>query len=100
MLMNQAVDRVDHEHGPNRKLHDIAIDHPISIANRSAAYPDRELHRNIVDDNPARQRVPNRVALLRLSRRKAPVVLLSQPRRALAVAVLRHEVGASGLALS
>ena len=47
-LVNQALDCVDHEQGSNRKLDQISIDHPVSITGRSAAYPDRELHRKFL----------------------------------------------------
>ena len=40
-LPNQAFDCVDHKHGPNRKLDQIAVDNPVSITGGSGSYPDR-----------------------------------------------------------
>jgi hypothetical protein len=40
-LPNQALDCVDHKHGPNRKLDHIPVDNPVSITGGSGSYPDR-----------------------------------------------------------
>ena len=99
-LPNEAVDCVDHKQGPNRELDQIPVENPVSITGGSGTYPDRQIHRQFPDNYPARQRLANDVALLRLSRRQAPVVLLGQARGAVASTVVLDEVRASGLALS
>jgi len=40
-LPNQALDCVDHKHGPNRKLYQIPVENPVSITGGSGPYPDR-----------------------------------------------------------
>ena len=40
-LPNQALDCVDHKHGPNRKLDQIPVENPVSITGGSGSYPDR-----------------------------------------------------------
>jgi hypothetical protein len=97
---NRALDCVDHEHGPDRKLDRIPVENPVSIAGGSGSYPHRRFHRNLPDNNPVRQCVADDITFLRLSRGQAAVVLLGQPRRTVASAVFRDEVGASGLPLS
>jgi len=39
-LPNHALDCVDHKHGPNHKLDQITVDHPISITSGSGSYSD------------------------------------------------------------
>lgn len=40
-LPNQALDCVDHKHGPNRKLDQIPVENPVSITGGSGSYPHR-----------------------------------------------------------
>ena len=40
-LENQALDCIDHKHGPNRKLDQIPVENPVSITGGSGSYPDR-----------------------------------------------------------
>ena len=40
-LPDQALDCVDHKHGPNRKLDQIPVENPVSITGGSGSYPHR-----------------------------------------------------------
>jgi hypothetical protein len=40
-LPNQALDCVDHKHGPDRKLDQIPVENPVSITGGSGSNPDR-----------------------------------------------------------
>jgi hypothetical protein len=40
-LPNQALDCVDHQQGPYRKLDQISVENPVSITGGSGAYPHR-----------------------------------------------------------
>src|SRR6187402_830766 len=77
-LPNEGVDRIDHQHGPNGELEEIAVEDPVSITAGSRSYPYRKLLGQIRNNDPTRQRLTDDVALLRLSRRQAAVVFLGQ----------------------
>ena len=46
---------IDHKQGLNRKLEEIPVENPVSITGGSGSYPHRQLHRDLLDNNPMRQ---------------------------------------------
>ncbi|MCK7518995.1 MAG: hypothetical protein MZV64_15360 [Ignavibacteriales bacterium] len=85
---------------PDRKLHQIPVEHPVSITGGSGSHPHRQLHREPPDDNPLPKRAGQRRSVSSPVPGQAAVLLLGQARRAVTSAVVLDEVEASGLPLS